>query len=58
MGLDYGTRRIGVALSDPLGITAQPHAVLNARDRDLSTRLRSMAEEHSVDLIVVGLPIT
>jgi len=57
MGLDYGTRRIGVALSDPLGITAQPHAVLDARDRELSTRLRSMAEEHSVDLIVVGLPL-
>jgi putative Holliday junction resolvase len=57
MGLDYGTRRIGVALSDPLGITAQPHEVLDARDPDLAAKLRRLVEEQDIELVVVGLPL-
>jgi putative Holliday junction resolvase len=57
MGLDYGTRRIGVALSDPLEITAQPHGVLDARSRDLGEQLRVLVEENDVALVVVGLPL-
>jgi putative Holliday junction resolvase len=57
MGLDYGTRRIGVALSDALGLTAQPLAVLDANSGDLSSEVRRLVEDNEVELIVVGLPV-
>jgi putative Holliday junction resolvase len=57
LGLDYGTRRIGVAVSDPLGLTAGPLDVLDATARDLDERLRNLAEDLGVELIVVGLPV-
>ena len=59
MGLDYGERRIGVALSDPLGLTAQPLATVErtgSLDADLAT-LAALAREHAVERIVLGLPL-
>jgi putative Holliday junction resolvase len=58
MGLDVGDKRIGIALSDPFGSFAQPHATL-ARGReavDLS-QLAAIAREHEVTGLVVGLPL-
>ncbi len=52
LALDYGTVRIGVAISDPLRITAQPAAVVDAEDFEV--RLPSLLE--GVDDIIVGLP--
>lgn len=57
LALDPGTRRIGVALSDPLGLTAQPHGTLDATAADLDARLRALAAEAGAGMIVVGLPI-
>jgi putative Holliday junction resolvase len=58
MALDYGDRRIGVALSDPLGITAQPLLTLEHRSRaDDIDRLARLAREHAVLRVVVGLPL-
>ena len=57
LGLDPGEARIGVALSDPLGIIAQPHAVLDRRHGDVMAELRRIVAENDVDLVVVGLPI-
>lgn len=57
LGLDYGTRRIGVALSDPLGLTAGPLDVLDATADDLDDRLRNLTTRFGVELIVVGLPV-
>jgi putative Holliday junction resolvase len=57
LGLDPGEVRIGVALSDPLGIIAQPHAVLDRRHGKVTEELRQIVNEHDVGLIVVGLPI-
>ncbi len=57
MGLDYGTRRVGVALSDLLHITAQPHTVLEAGSEQLASELRRLTEENEVEAIVVGLPV-
>jgi putative Holliday junction resolvase len=58
MGLDYGERRIGVALSDPLGITAQPLRTLQrvtlAADLEV---LAALARHHEVTRFVVGLPL-
>lgn len=57
MGLDYGDRRIGVALSDELGWTAQGHSVLERRKpEDDMEKLRRIAAENSVTEIVLGLP--
>jgi len=58
LALDPGSRRIGVALSDPLRITAQPFDVLDAGAGDLMDRIRSLAAEHDVEQIVVGFPVS
>lgn len=56
IGLDVGERRIGVALSDPLGKTAQPLETV-ARD-DASVRwLADLVGETGAETIVVGLPL-
>jgi putative pre-16S rRNA nuclease len=58
MALDFGDRRIGVALSDPMGITARALMTLERKswDRDLE-EIRLLAAEHEVRRIVVGLPL-
>jgi putative holliday junction resolvase len=58
LALDYGRRRIGLAISDELGITARPLAVLARTNRrnDLR-RLREVARQHNVRLIIVGHPL-
>jgi len=57
MGLDYGDRRIGVALSDEFGWTAQGYGVIDRRKlEDDMERIRQIAEAQEVTGIVVGLP--
>lgn len=58
LGIDLGTRRIGLALSDPDATFAQPHGVLERRGdaRDLAA-IGELVREHGVAHIVVGLPI-
>ncbi len=58
LGIDFGTRRIGLAVSDPDGKLALPAGTLERRDvaRDLEA-LRQVIEERGVERIVVGLPI-
>ncbi len=57
LALDVGTRRIGLAISDPLGLTAQGLGVLERKDwdRDLA-RLLEIARPYQVQEILVGLP--
>ena len=59
MGLDVGDKRIGVALSDPLGITAQRLALLERRNAagDVDA-VKALAAQHAVSTIVIGLPLT
>jgi putative Holliday junction resolvase len=59
MGIDVGTRRIGVAISDPLGMIAQPLTTLEApRGGGVPLdALRAIVEERGVERIVVGLPL-
>ncbi len=58
LGLDVGSKRIGVAVSDPLGLTAQGLETLHRqnRKRDLE-RLQHVIREYQVAEIVVGLPL-
>jgi putative holliday junction resolvase len=57
LGLDVGTVRIGVALSDPLGLTAQPLETIDARKSPPEERVRALCAEHEVTQLVVGLPL-
>jgi putative Holliday junction resolvase len=58
LALDYGRKRIGLALSDELGLTAQPLQILTRKNRreDLS-RLRDICAKHGVARILVGHPL-
>ncbi len=58
LGLDHGTKRIGVALSDELGWTAQPLETYQRRslDADLA-HIRELVIEHEVGRVVIGLPL-
>ncbi len=58
LGLDPGEKRIGVALSDELGLTAQGLCVIESRGKDEDiAAVRALVEEYSVTEIVVGLPV-
>lgn len=59
LGIDLGTKRIGVALSDRSGSIASPHSVIGrtSKRRDWGEILRIVTEEE-VETIVVGLPLT
>src|SRR5689334_23661303 len=58
LGLDFGTKTIGLALSDPLGITAQGLPTLRRKNKrtDL-TALEKVIREYAVAEIVIGLPL-
>jgi putative holliday junction resolvase len=58
LALDYGTKRIGVALSDELGWTAQPLETFERRtlDRDVA-HIVSLVETHEVGQVVLGFPL-
>lgn len=58
LAVDYGRKRIGLALSDELGLTAQPLAVIVRKNRDADLkRLREICARHSVARIIVGHPV-
>lgn len=59
LAIDFGTRRIGLAVSDALGITAQGLATLErTRTEDDLRRLQALAEEYEAELILVGNPLS
>jgi putative Holliday junction resolvase len=53
MGIDYGTKRVGVALSDESGVMAFPHIVLD-NDAKLLEKLVAIMKEREVGELVVG----
>ena len=59
LGLDVGEVRIGVALSDPLGLTAQRLTVIERTvpGQDVEA-VQSLVKRHAVETVVVGLPLT
>ena len=56
LGIDFGTTRIGLSLSDPLQILAQPYDTLT-NDSHLIPRLAEIIKRQEVSLIVVGMPL-
>lgn len=55
LGIDYGTTRIGLSLSDPLQIIAQPYKTL-ANSRQTISEICQILLKEDVGLIVVGMP--
>ena len=60
MGLDYGSKTVGVAVSDPLGITAQGVETICRKDenklRKTCARIEQLIKEYEVEKIVLGFP--
>ena len=59
LGLDFGERRIGLALSDPLRIIAKPLTIIDRKKTaDHISRISEIISERKITSIVVGLPLT
>ncbi len=57
LGIDFGERRIGLALSDALGITAQGLPTLDTKKtKDIFTHLKNIIKDKNVTKVVVGIP--
>ena len=60
MGLDFGSRTTGVAVSDPLGITAQGVETIVRKDenklRQTCARIEELIKEYEIEEIVLGYP--
>ena len=60
MGLDYGSKTVGVAVSDPLGLTAQRIEIVRRKSenklRQTLARIEEIAKEYGVEKIVLGFP--
>lgn len=61
MGLDYGSRTVGVAISDMLLCTAQPKEIIRRKEenklRKTLARIEELIVEYDVTQIVLGLPV-
>lgn len=60
LGLDFGTKTVGVAVSDPLGFTAQGVEIIRRKEdnklRQTLARIEELIEEYQVETIVLGYP--
>ena len=59
LGIDYGLARTGLAITDPLGITAQGLETIknNGNDKIILHRIAEIVEEYQIDTFVIGNPI-
>ncbi|OGX41891.1 MAG: Holliday junction DNA helicase RuvA [Omnitrophica WOR_2 bacterium RIFCSPLOWO2_12_FULL_51_24] len=58
LALDTGEKRIGVAVSDPLGIIAQGVTVITRKDPETDlNEIKRIIEEYKADSIVIGMPV-
>jgi len=59
MGIDFGTRRVGISISDPDGIVAGSPSVIHVRSQEQAVgQIREIAASEGVVEIVVGLPVS
>ena len=60
LGLDYGSKTVGVAVSDPLGLTAQGVEIIRRKSenklRQTLARIEELAAQYQVEKIVLGFP--
>jgi putative holliday junction resolvase len=59
LALDYGRSRIGVAVSDELGLTAQPVATISCKPKDAAlSEIGRLVVSFNVRRVIIGLPLT
>ena len=59
LALDYGDKKIGVAISDPMQVIAKPFKTLNnTTNKDTLLKLNHIISEYDIEKVVVGLPLT
>lgn len=58
LGIDYGDSRVGIAISDALGITAQGLETIhhNGNDKIVLKRLEEILNQYEIDTFVIGMP--
>ena len=58
LGIDYGDSRVGIAITDALGITAQGLETIHHKGNDkiVLKRLEEIVEEYEIDTFVIGIP--
>ncbi|ADQ04565.1 Holliday junction resolvase YqgF [Caldicellulosiruptor owensensis OL] len=56
--LDIGNSRVGVAISDPLKITAQPVMTIELKNKDLFDELDKIFQRYSIEKVVIGYPLS
>ena len=58
LGIDYGDSRVGIAITDPLGITAQGLETIsyNGNDKVLLKKIDEILEKYEVSTFVIGMP--
>jgi putative pre-16S rRNA nuclease len=56
MALDVGKRRIGIAISDPLAITARPHSTIE-RNKEAPGKIAALIRELEIGKLLIGLPL-
>ena len=58
LGIDYGDRRVGIAISDELGITSQGLCTINheKNDKEVLIKLDEIFKTYQIDTIVIGIP--
>ena len=58
LGIDFGSKRVGLALSDRLNLIASPYKTLNyISEKELIAQLKSIVYENNIEIFVLGLPI-
>jgi putative Holliday junction resolvase len=56
LGIDYGDKRVGIAVSDSMNIIAEGIEIWD-NGKDLYTKIENMVEEYEVGTVVVGMPL-
>jgi len=59
MAIDYGKTRVGIAITDPLGIIPQPYLTLKPRSkRVLLKKLKELITDNEIGLVILGNPVS
>jgi putative Holliday junction resolvase len=59
MAIDYGENRVGIALSDPLGVISQPLTTIRVKSQKaLFRQILEIIQESDVGLIIIGNPLS
>ena len=58
LGIDFGKRRVGLALSDKLGLIASPYkTIIYLSEKELIREIKKIVFEKEIEIIVLGLPL-